>query len=108
VAGIISNAAVLRLEDKNGDIRERVSWAEMHTPLVPALRSQRQADLCEFEASLVYRTCSQKAKATQRNLVSKKPEKERGKEGKREGERERGREGERERGREGEVAAYLT
>jgi hypothetical protein len=25
-----------------------------HTHLVPALRRQRQADLCEFEASLVY------------------------------------------------------
>jgi hypothetical protein len=36
-------------------------------PLGPALRSQRQADLCEFEASLVYRTSSRTVRATQRN-----------------------------------------
>ena len=27
-------------------------------PLIPALRRQRQADLCEFKASLVYRVNS--------------------------------------------------
>ena len=26
-----------------------------HTPLIPALGKQRQTDLCEFEASLVYK-----------------------------------------------------
>ena len=46
-------------------------------PLIPALDRQRQADLCEFEASLVYRVSSRKApKATQRNPVSKKEEEE--------------------------------
>ena len=30
----------------------RVWW---HTPLIPALRRQRQVVLCELEASLVYR-----------------------------------------------------
>jgi hypothetical protein len=34
-----------------------------HTPLVPALGRQRQADFCEFEASLVYRANSGTAKA---------------------------------------------
>jgi hypothetical protein len=28
------------------------------TPLIPALRSQRQTELCEFKASLVYRASS--------------------------------------------------
>ena len=28
----------------------------LRTPLIPALRRQRQADLCEFEASLVYKS----------------------------------------------------
>ena len=31
-------------------------WCLM--PLIPALRRQRQVDLCEFEASLVYRASS--------------------------------------------------
>ena len=42
-----------------------------HT-LIPALRRQGQADLCEFEASLVYRASSWiGSKATQKNPVSK-------------------------------------
>ena len=41
--------------------------------MIPALRKQRQEDLCEFEASLVYRVSSMTARAvTQRNPVSKK------------------------------------
>jgi hypothetical protein len=36
-------------------------------PLTPALERQRQVDLCEFEASLVYRVSSRTARATQRN-----------------------------------------
>jgi hypothetical protein len=38
-------------------------------PLVPALGRQRQEDLCEFEASLVYRVSPRTARATQRNPV---------------------------------------
>ena len=30
-----------------------------HTPLIPALRKQRQTDFCDFEASLVYRVPGQ-------------------------------------------------
>jgi hypothetical protein len=48
-------------------------------PLIPAFgrqgQGQGQADLCEFEASLVYRTSSRIAKATQINLVSHYPHK---------------------------------
>jgi hypothetical protein len=40
-------------------------------PLIPALRRQRQA-ISEFKASLVYRVSSRTARATQRNLVSRK------------------------------------
>ena len=40
------------------------------TPLIPAFRKQRQADLCE--ASLVYRASSRTARVTQRNPVFKK------------------------------------
>ena len=39
-------------------------------PLISTLRKKRQADFCEFEASLVYRV-TRMAKATQRNLASK-------------------------------------
>jgi hypothetical protein len=41
------------------------------TPLIPALRRQRQADLSGFKASLVYIMSSRIAKATQRNFISK-------------------------------------
>jgi hypothetical protein len=42
-------------------------------PLIPALGRQRQVDLCEFEASLVYKVCSWIARVvTQRNFVSTK------------------------------------
>ena len=41
-------------------------------PLIPAFGRQKQVELCEFEASLVYRTSSRTARAvTQRNPVSK-------------------------------------
>jgi hypothetical protein len=36
-----------------------------YTPIIPALRSQRKADLCEFKTSLVYRMSSKTAKAAQ-------------------------------------------
>jgi hypothetical protein len=43
-------------------------------PLIPALRRQRQVDLCKFEARLVYRVSSRTVRAvTQRNPVSEKP-----------------------------------
>jgi len=40
-------------------------------PLIPALRRQRQADLCKFKASLVCRVSFRSARATQRNHISK-------------------------------------
>ena len=45
-------------------------WAVWRTPLIPALWRQRQVDLCEFEASLIYRVSSRTAKVTQRNTFS--------------------------------------
>jgi hypothetical protein len=42
-------------------------------PLIPALGRQRQVDLDEFEASLVYRMSSRTARATQRKPCLKKP-----------------------------------
>jgi hypothetical protein len=40
------------------------------------LGRQRQADLCEFKASLVYRESSRTARVTQRNPVLKNKKKE--------------------------------
>jgi hypothetical protein len=40
-------------------------------PLISALGKERQADLCEFEASLVCRVSSRTARVTERNTVSK-------------------------------------
>ena len=39
--------------------------------LIPTLERQRQEDLCEFEANLVYRVSSKRARTTQKNLISK-------------------------------------
>jgi hypothetical protein len=47
------------------------SWAWQYIPLTTALRRQRQRDLCEFEASLVYRVSSRTAMPTQRNCLKK-------------------------------------
>ena len=38
-------------------------------PLIPALGRQRQVDICEFEASLVYKVSPRTARALQRNTV---------------------------------------
>ena len=46
--------------------------------MMPALRRQRQADLCEFKASLGYRASSRTVRATQRNPVMKKKERKEG------------------------------
>jgi hypothetical protein len=40
-------------------------------PLIPGFGRQRQEDLCEFKPSLLSRTSSRTARATQRNPVSK-------------------------------------
>lgn len=39
--------------------------------MVAALRKQKQIELCEFKASLVYKLISRTARATQWDLVSK-------------------------------------
>jgi hypothetical protein len=41
-------------------------------PVILSLWRQRQEDLCEFEARLVYRVSPRTARATQRNSVLKK------------------------------------
>jgi hypothetical protein len=48
---------------------EKETHAKWWWPFIPALRRQRQTDLCEFNASLVYRANSRAARATERNLV---------------------------------------
>jgi hypothetical protein len=40
-------------------------------PLIPALKKQRQPNLCEFEVSLVYKVNSRIVRATQKNPASK-------------------------------------
>jgi hypothetical protein len=40
-------------------------------PLIPAFEKQRQMDICEFKASLVYIAFSRPAKATERSCPNK-------------------------------------
>ena len=52
------------------------AWRWWCVSLIPALGKQRQVDLCEFEASLVYRASSRTVRAvTQRNPVSENKQK---------------------------------
>ena len=43
-----------------------------HLLLIPALKRQRQVDLCEFEVSMVYIMGSRTVKATKRNGLENK------------------------------------
>ena len=45
--------------------KQKQKQAIMHPPLIPALRRQRQANLCDFETSLAYRKSSKAARATE-------------------------------------------
>jgi len=51
--------------------RERTRKVVAHT-FNPSMQDAEAVDLCEFQASLVYRVTSRTARATQRNPVSKK------------------------------------
>jgi hypothetical protein len=56
-----------------GGVESESGW---HMPLIQTLVRQRQVELCEFEASLVYRVSSRTTKVvTQRNHVSEKKRK---------------------------------
>ena len=48
---------------------KHLKTSQAHMPLNPALGRQRQVDLCEFGASVVYRVSSRAARSTQRDLV---------------------------------------
>ena len=56
-------------------LRNILNWAVVAHAFNPALRRQRQEDLCEFEASLYYRASSRTARATQKNPFSKNQKK---------------------------------
>jgi hypothetical protein len=60
----VSFAVILRLQ-----LNYNISPPAPFLLLTPAPGRQRQADLCEFKASLVYRLSFRTAKATQRNPV---------------------------------------
>jgi len=53
--------------------------ASWHTAVIPALGRQRQAHLCEFKSTLLYRVSSRTARATQRNPVLKNKQKKKNK-----------------------------
>lgn len=53
----------------NSPLGTRWWW---HTPFVPALRRQKQADVCKSEDSLLYRVSAMIARTAQRNTVLEK------------------------------------
>ena len=64
----------LSISLQNGTLRnytknENSARVGQHMPSIPALERERQADLCEFKAILVYRVSSKRARATQKNPV---------------------------------------
>ena len=58
-------------------------------PLIPALRMQRQVDLCEFKNRLTYKVNSRKARtvSTEKPCLEKQKKREDGREGRRKKER---------------------
>ena len=75
------------------------------TPAFPTWGRQREAELCEFQASLYYRESSKAPRATHRNLVLEKEKKKKGRKKRKEKKRkekkrkEKGKEKKRERER---------
>ena len=71
VTGLAWSSRSPGLDSETLSQKENRNWVVM-APLIMALRRQKQAGLCEFEASLVYRASSRTSfKATQRNPASK-------------------------------------
>jgi hypothetical protein len=60
--------------EKEKEKKPVLNWTWWHRPLIPALRSQRQVDFCEFKASLVCKVSSRIARVTQRPPVLKRRE----------------------------------
>jgi hypothetical protein len=58
-------------ESKNKQTNKQKPEQWWRTPLVPTLVRQRQVDLYEFKASLVYRVNSRTARTTQNFCVNK-------------------------------------
>lgn len=57
--------------DKSSLKDQKITLVVMAHAFNLALGRQRQEDVCEFEASLIYRASSRTSRATQRDLVSK-------------------------------------
>ena len=55
-----TGAALEYYKNKTKQANKQKTWFPAgrwwHTPLIPALGRRRQVDLCEFEASLVYKS----------------------------------------------------
>jgi len=58
--------------EEEGEEWGKRRWWWWRTPLIPALRRQRQVALCECKASLVYRASSRTARAIEENSLSSK------------------------------------
>ena len=60
-----------RDKNKSSSNKSGLKLSVCRMPPIPALWRQRQVEHCEFKASLVYIVCSRKARALQKDPISK-------------------------------------
>ena len=69
---LATNKPKMKVRKEYPIIRKNLARQWWHTPLISALGRQREEDLCEFEASLVYKASFRVARLLHRETLSQK------------------------------------